>query len=477
MELSEEQQRFINLACEGHNIFLTGCAGCGKSAVISKFVEVAGKSKNIVLTATTGKAAILVNGSTVHRFIGRGLLEFESIDMMISDITNVVHSKIVYRDLIKRINCTDVLVIDEVSMLNTHVFYYLDMLAREIRKNNRPFGGIQLILVGDFAQCEPVQRKRIVGARQTTLPGTKPHPAFTEKFVFKTPLWTEAITKQVILTKSFRQPNDEYFALLFRLRHNKLTQDDIALLKSRVGPNLNNAPTCFYRNDRVAQVNKQMYDDLPGPEHVFTARYGVVRKVVTNTGVRFEKDTSLRLNKDVMDKYIKQFTEQAPISTEIKLKPNTVVLLKKNLDVENGLSNGTVAKIACMKLFKSAFNGCERMFPVIKYTHDKSEKEVLLTDKPAFMIPIKDDYFFAMYQIPVCYGWSVTIHNTQGSTMNMLHGSTEEIPPNACGGLVYVMLSRVKSLSCITFSKFDEKTIHISPEVIEFEQQLLLESN
>jgi ATP-dependent DNA helicase PIF1 len=206
--LSEKQQKAFELMKAGDNIFLTGTAGSGKSHIIKLYVSTFRSSLNIGLTSTTGVSAILIGGTTLHSFLGIGLAK--------EDVTNL-YLKIKRNPFIyKRWKTLDVLIIDEVSMLSPTLLDKLDKLAKSLRRNSNPFGGIQVILTGDFLQLPVVGEK--------------------DAFCFDAECWESLIPKQniICLTENFRQNNDSTFReILNELRYGILSDNSYKILKNR----------------------------------------------------------------------------------------------------------------------------------------------------------------------------------------------------------------------------------------------------
>ena len=201
--LSQSQQLAVEEILKGNNVFITGPAGSGKSYLLSYLKD---KIKNFYLTATTGIAAINIGGITLHSWAGLGI-EDVPIEKNIESILSARGSN-VRRRLLK----TDVLAIDEISMLSMETFEKIDKILRVVRDKDEPFGGIQLILFGDFFQLPPVN---------------------SDNFCFESDVWKEANIKTIYLKEIFRQKNERFVELLNNIKYGTITKEDIELLKSR----------------------------------------------------------------------------------------------------------------------------------------------------------------------------------------------------------------------------------------------------
>ena len=213
IKLSEKQNEAFSLMIKGENILLTGSAGSGKTACIKEFIKIYKPHKNIGVTSTTGISALLFGGTTIHAFLGIGLGK-ESV----SDLTSKIFTRSYLR---KRWTELDILIIDEISMLSTILFDKLEEIARRVRYDDRPFGGIQLILAGDFLQ----------------LPCIK-----SDDFCFESKTWDKCIPKDniVCLTEIIRQENKDFQECLNNIRFGLLPKKTRLLLQSRVGIELKN---------------------------------------------------------------------------------------------------------------------------------------------------------------------------------------------------------------------------------------------
>src|SRR6476661_7891748 len=204
--LNERQQEAYDLAIKGHNVFITGLSGGGKSTVIKKIkrdLEII-YQKNIAITSLTGISANLIGGVTLHSYLGilLGNKPYKSLLQLVESRKNIrIRWQII-----------DTLIIDEVSMLSLELFEKLEKIAREIRSNNKPFGGIQIILTGDFMQLPPVAQ---------------------DYFIFESSIWPEVIQKTVFLKEVIRQQDKMFVEVLNKVRVAEIDDQVIELLKSR----------------------------------------------------------------------------------------------------------------------------------------------------------------------------------------------------------------------------------------------------
>ena len=256
MELSKEQQLAFDKYVQGHNIFITGPGGSGKSALIRLINDHAYKKfKDIHVTALTGCAAVLLNckAKTLHSWSGIGLGN-GTIEQLITKIKKNKFAKALWKG-------TDILVVDEVSMLSLKLFDVLNAIGKSVRNNMKPFGGIQLIFSGDFFQLPPV--------------GDHSEPD-TQRFCFESEDWNAVFhpSCQIQLVKIFRQTDEKYSTILNQIREGKIKRKSNDLLLEYVGrsfdPNLVAEPTkLFPTRNKVENINNTKMSSLHGDEKEF----------------------------------------------------------------------------------------------------------------------------------------------------------------------------------------------------------------
>jgi len=215
MELSIEQQLAIDKFREGHNIFLTGPGGTGKTEIIKNIKQIAeDNNKHIQVCALTGCAAVLLQckAKTVHSWAGIGLAN-GSIESIVDSIMNNKYK-------LKKWLWIDILIIDEVSMMSKKIFELLDTIGKTVKKNSKPFGGIQLVFSGDFYQLPPVGK--------------------TQEFCFESSLWGETFKYHIQLTKIFRQTDIVFINILNEIREGALSKENKKILKQQLNKKIDN---------------------------------------------------------------------------------------------------------------------------------------------------------------------------------------------------------------------------------------------
>ena len=441
MELSKEQKIAFDKYVHGNNIFITGPGGSGKSELIRMIYKHAySQHKNIYVTALTGCASILLNckAKTLHSWAGIGLGN-NSIENLIQKIRKNKFLKSMWKD-------TDILVVDEVSMLSLKLFNLLNEIGKVIRKNHKPFGGIQLIFSGDFYQLPPV--------------GDHLEPD-TQKFCFESDDWNSVFHRecQIELKKIFRQTDEIYSTILNQIREGKIKKRSNDLLLSYVGREMSRElvadPTKLYpTKNKVEQINIMKMSSLYTDEKEFKIKYlKDLEMTKSEREIRREfTDKDIQLELDFL-------SGNLMCEKEIKLKIGAQVMCVVNIKSEQGdilICNGSQGIV---KEF------CEITgLPKIKYNNGIEMvmiRHVWESDK----IP-----GIGVSQIPLILSWALTIHKSQGASLD-----AAEIDVGSgifeCGQ-TYVALSRVRSLEGLYLSSFDAKRIKINKKVKEYYESL-----
>lgn len=427
MTLNDEQQQALKTVLEGQNIFLTGPGGTGKTYLIHTITEqLTARGKKVAVTALTGCAALLIghHAKTIHSWAGIGLGK-EDAPKLVAGLRKYGYKAI------KRWLTTHVLIIDEISMMTADIFEKLDFVGRSIRKNMKPFGGIQVILVGDFFQLPPVNKE-----------------VAPQKFVFESPMWKEAVHKIIPLTKIQRQSDPVFHEILSEARVGKLSPKSMEILKKRqelpwhtqkIKPTL-----LFSRRSEVDMINDQNLRALKGDERVFEA------KTVFDAAAM----KGLSADSPEVVKATAKLDRDAPYKQTLNLRVGAQVMLVYNLDQEAGLVNGSRGVVEgftdttpCYPLV--LFQGCAAPIPVGEQSWESEEIEGVKRS-----------------QIPLMIAYAITIHKAQGSTLNC---ALIDIGPRTFEvGQAYVALSRVKSLDSLYIHELDPLACKAHPKVVEF---------
>ena len=422
--LNQKQQIAYDALVDGHSVFLTGEAGTGKTEVIKKFRDDPGRTKKIALTSTTGTSALLMGGVTLHSYLGIGLGDGTE-----KWLAGVIMGK---PYLMKRWKEIDILVIDEISMMDPALFDKLDKVGRIVRgtewivNTQKPWGGIQLLLCGDFLQLP------VVGSA---------------KFTFEAESWNESINKTVILTDNVRQQDDTIWRnILSEIRFGEISEDNEDILRERIGVNVGIdeiIPTkIFSHNAQVNRMNEDSLDKLAelNPDLEFVEYNMSVIKLVS---------------KKVDDKVIKQLKDRANAPVELQLCIGAQVMFLIN-NMELGLSNGSRGVV-------SGFSVDSGM-PIVRFVNNVEitiePHDFNITDSSGLLIE------FVLRQLPLKIAYAISIHKSQGITLDC---AEVDIRSCFCAGQAYVALSRVKSLAGLSIiGGFDPNSIIADQKCVDF---------
>jgi ATP-dependent DNA helicase PIF1 len=430
--LNDDQTAALNAVKTGRNIFLTGAGGTGKSHTIRAIVAWA-KATGVRydVTAMTGCAALLLGlkAKTLHSWAGIGL----GRESPASLAESIKRSRKTQR---RWMDC-QLLIIDEISMMTPELLEKLDFIARRVRR--RPdvkFGGIQLLLAGDFCQLPPVQKPSANGGGGGDATATP-----TPLFAFESTAWHTLIDATHHLTKIERQPDPAFQAILTEARMGALSAASIATLQGRKGlPWATDQirPTLiFSRNADVATINAANMDALDGEPVIFKA--ATIQSAATHIDAELEAQLT-RLDLD------------APYEPTLQLKIGAQVMLITNLDQERGLVNGSRGVI---------LNFTSTGLPVVRFL---SVSEPVTIDRATWMLPDNDQVGRA--QIPLKVAYAITIHKSQGATLDC---ALIDIGSNTFEyGQAYVALSRVRSLEGLHIWSLNPTKIRCHPAVAAF---------
>lgn len=440
MELSSEQQEAFNRYKLGENVFVTGPGGSGKSLLIREIVNDAkSNGRNVQVCALTGTAAVILQcgAKTVHSWGGIGLANGD-----MKAVANKVN-KSKYKK--KNWKTVDLLIIDEVSMMSLKLFELLEWTARLCRKDIRPFGAIQVIFTGDFYQLPPV--------------GKEEEPE-TCQFCFESSLWNDIFPNQIQLVRIFRQDDDLYKKILNQIRIGRLTKSVVQKLKEYVGRKVNEdaeiLPTILYpTRKRVDDMNSRSLNNLPGDISTFEWKQMDESEITTLT--EEQKALSLLFTREQRDTELKYMVENINFDKKLMLKVGSQVMCVANIDMESStpICNGSQGVVESF-----APDG----IPIVKFKNGalrRMEPHVWQSET----IPN-----VAIKQIPLILAWAITIHKSQGATLD--HAEIDIGRGIFECGQTYVALSRVKSLDGLYLRSFDPAKILINKKVRDFYEKL-----
>jgi len=445
IELSESQLAAYKKITAGKNIFLTGAGGVGKSAVIKKVVaDLKKQGKVVVVMAPTGVAAVNIGGQTLHSVMGLPLKKVNEEQWLGETLSRMSKARR------EKYQSWHVVVIDECSMMDGQAFTLTHMLLSAVREAPGVFGGVQMLLVGDFAQLPPISSPPL----------------------FLNPLFWRCVEERCELVEVWRQKDPTFIHFLHRLRFGECTAADIALLQSRV-----NAPfpadgieplQLFALNAQVDAGNAKRMETLPGPAYSFATRSGCslqTRQFKSFRGApkAAKPDTGRQGALDYMkDRLVKD------VDGNVSLKVGATVMLTANIDVDGGLANGVLGKVIRFTTttktrkpgeqceppdpfseFDNPLRECNTLYPdeclpVVAFDNGSGELDV--REVPYFRVSREEQGLGQawVWRVPLRVAFFASIHKSQGVSVTRLRLA---IDANVrAHGQAYVGASRCRSL-------------------------------
>lgn len=400
------QDRALEIMMRGDNIILTGPAGAGKSYLIDKFVKKARRhGKKVSITATTGIAASNIGGSTIHSWSGIG-------------IGNKLHPDFVYTisdGRKKAINKIDVLIIDEVSMMNSYVIDMVNDAMKIIRESEEPFGGLQVILVGDFFQLPPVDKTGNGG------------------FITESAAWKELNLTVCYLEEQHRTDDNRLQEILNRMREGTLRQKHMNWLMERWRITPPEDTTRLYTlNVDVDKENEKRLAEVPGDTQYYLRTY---------RGSNYEAIENL------------QRSVLAP--QLLALKVGALVMAVKN-DPAGDYANGSIGTVESFT---------DEGLPCVIL---QSGKRVVFTPQE-WEARKNDKLLAAITQIPLRLAYAITVHKSQGMTLD---AAEVDLSSAFAPGMGYVALSRVRTLGTLYIKGLNQRSLMVSDKAREIDKEL-----
>ncbi len=399
------QEKALEIILAGHNVFLTGPPGSGKSYLLKIAVkEFQNINKKVAITASTGIAASQINGLTLHSW---------------SNISDFTKNKTLYdyesnKDLVSRYKQVDVLIIDEISMLDAEHLASVNNMAKFLRKSSKPFGGIQLILVGDFFQLPPVSKA--LNPRNI--------------YLFESDLWKELDLTICYLNTQYRQQTQgDLMTILTKIRNNSLDKYSLNILQNRVLKPKNSSMLKLYSHNYDVNIENH----------------------INNQNLK-TKTKRFKLLRFGIKKYIDDiiYNNGFKDPQEFKIGSKVIFILNRpNLGYVNGLRGEIIS-------FKKSL-------PLVK----TDDRRIILVDYQEFCLETNNVKLAKIICLPLKLAWAITIHKSQGMSLNC---AEIDLNRSFSPGMGYVALSRVKSLEGVYLKGFNKMAFLVDKRVSEIDK-------
>lgn len=411
------QSQALSILKTGANVFLTGEPGSGKTHTVNEYVAYL-RERGIepAITASTGIAATHIGGMTIHSWSGIGIktrLDKYDLDKIGAN-----------EHIVKRVGRAKALIIDEVSMLSAETLFAVDAVCREVRRSAEPFGGLQVVLVGDFFQLPPIIKTEEKDSAQIALIEES-----SVRFAYDSPAWARANLVVCYLTEQYRQDDYNFLSILSSIRRNAfgdnhLRHIETRKIESRFAPD--GAPKLFSHNIDVDRVNDAMLAKISGQPKTFemSSRGPVNLTAALRKGCLSPETLTLKVGASVM------FTKNSP---------------------REGFVNGTLGAVVG---FDKA-NG----HPLVKTRNGK----IILAEPMDWTVEEGGQARARITQLPLRLAWAITVHKSQGMSLDE---ATMDLSRVFEFGQGYVALSRVKRLSGLHLLGWNERAFQVHPEIL-----------
>ena len=408
-----KQKEALSILEAGHNVLLTGPAGSGKTFLLNKFIAYLKKKKiGVAVTASTGIAATHIGGRTIHSWAGIGIKDKLS-QRDISGLTKKAYLK-------KQFESVAVLIIDEISMLHAHRLDMVNLVCQAFKKNPLPFGGLQVVMSGDFFQLPPIMAN-----------------GQESEFVYQAEVYPEMDLRVCYLNEQHRQNDEKMTKILQSLRQNKVGPEIVELLAGRMGQDIKDGikpVRLFTHNVDVDSINNAELEKIAGPEFTYCMTSEGEKKLVESLQKSCLAPANLILKKGALVMFVKN-----------KFKDGQIVYINGNTGIVVGFENGTpIVRLN---------SGVEIPALPDSWTID-DERRVLAR----------------INQVPLRLAWAITIHKSQGMT---LEAAEIDLSRSFGYGLGYVALSRLTSLDGLYLLGINDMAYRLDPRVFAYDRELL----
>lgn len=408
------QKEAFEILNSGHNVLLTGAAGSGKTYLLNKYIKSLKKRGiGVAITASTGIAATHIGGRTIHSWSGIGIKD----SLSRKDLQNLAKKSY----LKKQFEKTEVLVIDEVSMLSAHHLDMINAVCQTLKKNHFPFGGLQIVMSGDFFQLPPISKN-----------------GEDSQFIYAAKIWRDMDVRVCYLQEQYRQTDKSLMAILQAVRKNMIDQKLGGLLLERLDK-VNNeeikAIRLFTHNIDVDKINQAELDLIDEEEHHYLMTHDGEARLVEALKKNCLAPSELVLKKGALVMFVKN-----------KFKNEEAVYVNGSAGVVVGFHEGS--------------------YPLVRLNNGS-----LITVTPdSWTIDDEDQVLARINQLPLRLAWAITVHKSQGMT---LERAEIDLSRAFSYGMGYVALSRLTSLKGLYLLGINEMAYRINPQVLAYDEELL----
>ena len=417
------QDQALDILKTGANVFITGEPGAGKTYTINNLVNYL-RTRDVepAITASTGIAATHIGGMTIHSWSGIGIRT--KLDKY--DLDKIASSEYIN----KRISRTKILIIDEISMLSANMLDMVDMVCREIKQNDEPFGGIQIILVGDFFQLPPIIKKDFREVKQSSLIAEVGLPPKNQRFAYEGGAWERARLVVCYLNEQYRQDDNVFLSILSGIRADNVSQahrDQINARQIDLDDMPENITKLFSHNVDVDKVNNAELAKLD------------------------EKVKLFKMSENGNDKVVATLKKGCLSPENLELKIGAVVMCTKNNPKERFV-NGTLGVVT----------GYEEVsgHPIIKTKNGRS----IIIAPVDWTVEENGKIRAQITQVPLRLAWAITVHKSQGMSMDAAVMDLSQVFEFGQG---YVAISRVRRLSGLYLLGVNERAFKVHPEILK----------
>lgn len=410
-----QQSDALKILKTGANIFFTGAPGAGKTYVLNQYIEYLKEHDiNPAVTASTGIAATHIGGVTIHSWSGVGVKQ----NLTDWDVDEIESKKYLW----SRYEKTKVLIIDEISMLSADILNSVNKVCKAFKRNNLPFGGMQVVLVGDFFQLPPITDK-----------------GQEVKFAFESTAWKELNPLILYLTEQHRQEDDALLSILDRIRRGDV-EEEFEELRDRLEAEFEDLVShtkLYTHNADVDNINASHLEKLDSDEYYF------------------------EMNSKGKANHVERLKESCLSPENLCLKIGAVVMCTKN-NFEAGYVNGTLGEIIDFDK--------DTGYPIIVTNHGKE----IIIEPTSWNIEDGDKIIASISQIPLRLAWAITVHKSQGMSLDAAEIDLSKAFEYGQG---YVALSRVRTLDGLKLLGFNPSALMVHPKILEVDKKFRQKSD